>query len=167
MNSTLSSVNYRPQLRTNIIFGPPELSRGTIIYYMKDEYTQWFYRIGAREYFLASRMDGSRTLDEIGTEYEAAFGRRLNSRSWAGLFKLLAARKLLADDTGEAELEELKHEAARRKKTDGNGLLHRRFKLVNPDALLAKIHPWSTLPFTLPSSRQCWPCCSPLKYSYC
>jgi hypothetical protein len=146
MSVVLSPVNYRPRLRADIKFGPPELSYGTTTYYMKDGYTHWFYRIGAKEHFVVSRMDGSRTLDEIGAEYEAAFGKRLDQRSWAGLFKLLGTRQLLADSVREAELEQLRQDAAR-KKMESNGLFHWRLKLVNPDALLDKLLPWLRFAF--------------------
>ncbi len=148
MNAVLSSASYRPRLRADIMFGPPELSYGTTTYYMKDGYTQWFYRIGAKEHFIVSRMDGSRTLDEIGAEYESEFGRRLDQRSWAGLFKLLGTRQLLADGVREADLAKLKQEAARHRKTDSNGLFHWRLKLVNPDALLDKLLPWFRFAFS-------------------
>lgn len=147
MSVAVSYVGYRPQLRTDVVFGPPVLSRGATIHYVKDGFTGWFYRIGAREYFLASRMDGSRTLDEIASEYEAAFERKLDSRSWASLFKLLGARQLLADGVDQTVLLELKQEATRRRKREGNGFFHWRFKLVNPDAWLEKLLPWVRFAF--------------------
>lgn len=149
MSAVLSPASFKPRLRADIIFGPPELSYGTTMYYMKDGYTQWFYRIGAKEYFVVSRMDGSRTLEEISAEYEAEFGRRLDQRSWEGLSKLLGTRQLLSDGVRTDDLEKLKQEAARHRKTDRNGLFHWRLKLVNPDALLDKLLPWFRCAFSL------------------
>lgn len=132
--------SYQPQIRSEIIFGPPELSRGVTVYYIKDAMTNWFYRIGAKEFFILSRMDGSRTLQQIGEEYHAQFGRRLNEQAWQGLFKLLAARQLLVGSS-EMSLALLKKEAAKRKKADERGLLRWRLSLVNPDAFLEKLLP--------------------------
>ncbi|HVB25157.1 MAG TPA: M50 family metallopeptidase [Ktedonobacteraceae bacterium] len=147
MSTVLSPASFKPRLRADILFGPPELSYGTTMYYMKDSYTQWFYRIGAREYFVLSRMDGSRTLEEISAEYEAKFGRRLDQRAWTGLFKLLGTRQLLSDGVRTADLEKLKQDAERHRKTDSNGLFHWRLKLVNPDALLDRLLPWFRFAF--------------------
>ncbi len=148
MIAVVSPTDFKPLLRADIIFGPPQLSYGATTYYMKDGYTQWFYRIGAKEYFVVSRMDGSRTLAEIGAEYEAAFGRRLDQRSWARLFKLLETRQLLSDSARPADLEKLKQEATQHRKSDHNGLFHWRLKLVNPDTLLDRLLPWFRFAFS-------------------
>lgn len=134
------SLENCPRIRPEIIFGPPLLSRGTTVYYMKDRATNWFYRIGVREYFLLSRMDGSRTLQQLSAEYAAQFGRQLNERSWQGLFQLMESRQLLSG-ASQSNLEALKRRATLRRRAEGRSLFRWRFALLNPDALLEKCVP--------------------------
>jgi hypothetical protein len=131
----------QPRLRDDIVFGPPQRQGATITYLLKDRYTNWFYRIGVREHFLLSRMDGSRSLRVLGEEYAGAFGRNMNWRSWEGLFRLLEKRQLLASGSEMTRLEELKQERMRKDKQENSGLLRRRFPLVNPDRFLASLLP--------------------------
>lgn len=131
----------RPQVRTDIVFGPPGLSGETTVYYIKDKTTNWFYRVGTKEHFLISRMDGQSTLQEIGEQYAQKFGHRLNNQSWQNLFTLLEKRQLLVSSASSAGLAELKQEAERRKRAENRKLFRRRFKLVNPDAFLGRVLP--------------------------
>lgn len=134
---------YKPQVRPDIIFGPPENVAGKIVYYLKDNTTNWFYRIGEREHFLISRMDGQRSLAEIGEDYYAYFGRHLNEQSWAQLFSLLNKRLMLIGSLDESQVKELRDRAAAGKAENARrGFMRRRFKLANSDALLEKVYPW-------------------------
>lgn len=133
---------FQPRLRADLVFGPKALSGGKTVYYLKDTYTKWYYRIGIKEHFLMSRMDGSRTLQQLGAEYEAQFGRSLDERAWEGLFQMLDKRQLLADATDVSRLETLKREAERKRQQENSGLLRRRFPLLDPDTWLGKLLPW-------------------------
>jgi putative peptide zinc metalloprotease protein len=131
----------RPCLRTDLLFGPPQRQGATITYLLKDRYTGWFYRIGVREYFLLSRMDGSRSLAALGEEYAAAFGRQMNWQSWSGLLRLLEKRQLLVGGSMPARLEALKQERARKDQQENRGMFRRRFPLFDPDRLLSFVAP--------------------------
>ncbi|HLJ36684.1 MAG TPA: M50 family metallopeptidase [Ktedonobacteraceae bacterium] len=131
----------KPQLRAEIVFGPQVRNGGAIVYFMKDTFTNWFYKIGLKEHFLVSRMDGSRTLGEIGEEYVSQYGRYLDDNAWAGLFKLLEKRQMLVSTADNARLDELKEAAEKKMRADNKGFLRRRFRLVNPDAFLTKLLP--------------------------
>lgn len=138
---------YQPQLRADISFGPAERQRGKVVYYVGDRYTNQFYRIGAKEYFLLSRMDGQTTLAQLAQDYTAAFGRHLDQRGWENLFKLLDARQMLTGYTDPKRLDALK-EKAERKKKEGQGALLKRYRLVNPDRLLEWLLPYVKFVFS-------------------
>jgi len=75
----------------------PELLRGpSPTHLIKDPGTGRSFEIGAKEFFVISRLDGSRDLDEIGEEYAARYGRRLGAQSWQQLLGLMYARQLMA-----------------------------------------------------------------------
>lgn len=134
--------NARPQIRADIVFGPPELSAGNTVYYVKDKATNWFYRIGAREHFLITRMDGQRTLQQIGEEYSQQFGRCLGAQAWQNLFELLDKRQILIETASSERIAELRHLVEQRKRAENKRLFRRRFRLVNPDAFLGTLLPW-------------------------
>ena len=131
----------RPKLRPDISFGPGEVKGERVVYYVNDRFTGQFYRIGEKEHFLLRRMDGRRTLEELGAEYEVRFSRYLDERSWGPLFKMLDERQMLEGRADEARLGELKAQATEKRHKDGNKLFNYRFHLFNPDALLARALP--------------------------
>ena len=133
---------FYPRLRDEIVFGPP-LRLGThTVYHLKDRFSNWFYRVGTKEYFVFSRMDGTRSLRQIGEEYFAEFGRRLNDSSWGSLFSIIEKRQMLANTANMAKLEDWKQEANKKKREGGRGLLRRRFALLKPDRFLTQLLPW-------------------------
>src|SRR5579885_2648623 len=138
---------FRPQIRAEIVFGPPMREGNTIVYHMKDTCTGWFYRIRTQEYFLISRMDGTKTLEEIGAEYERTFHRRLSTRSWAQLFSLLEKRSLLLDGADAEKLENLKAAAKLQRNKKMRGTLLWRFPLLSPDRFLTRLLPWVRFAF--------------------
>lgn len=139
---TTFSEPFRPQIRSDIVFGPPILSGGATVYYMKDSLTNWFYRIGAREYFLISKMDGTRTMEEIEAEYRAAFNRRLSPQSWGQIFGLLNKRFLLTGTADADTLSMLKKEGDKQRNQQGRRWYSRRWSLAHPDRFIEKILPW-------------------------
>lgn len=71
------------------------LGNGTV-HLIKNTESGQSFKVGTKEHFLISRMDGSRSLDEIGAEYAARYGRRLSDANWQQLLGMLGTRGLLA-----------------------------------------------------------------------
>ncbi|MFE6282167.1 peptidase M50 [Streptomyces sp. NPDC057877] len=87
---------HRPRLRPGIVFSPPLLRGPATVHLIRDPADGSCFEVGPKEYFLISRLDGTRGLEEIGGEYAAAFGRRLGEANWRQLLGLLGSRRLLA-----------------------------------------------------------------------
>lgn len=126
----------RPALRPDVVLGPGLRSGSGVVHHVKDPSTGWFYRIGPREHFILSRLDGEHTLAEIAGEYLAAFGRRLAQEHWAQIFTMLGGRQLLAGATDPAALAHLAEAHVARRRAD-RSLLRRRVALLRPDAWCA------------------------------
>jgi hypothetical protein len=139
---TDSETYRRPRLRPEIVLGPAQRRGGRVVHHVKDPVTGCYYRIGPREYFLLSRMDGRRSTDELAAEYADEFGRKLTPESWAQLFGMLHSRQLLAGATDEEALARLaaaaEANAARAKRT----LLLARLPLFDPERLFNRVGPW-------------------------
>ncbi|MFF2850668.1 peptidase M50 [Streptomyces sp. NPDC058001] len=86
---------YRPALRPDILLSPPLLRGPGTVHLLKDPAGGAAFEVGAKEYFLISRLDGDRSLGEIGTEYADTFGKRLADAHWHRLLGLLGTRHLL------------------------------------------------------------------------
>ncbi|NYT94756.1 peptidase M50 [Salinispora sp. H7-4] len=86
----------RPRLREDLIFSRP-LQRGPdTVYLLKDRRSGRAFEIPPKEQFLLRRLDGVRSLGEVGTEYADEYGRRLGDAHWTRLLWLLHERDLLA-----------------------------------------------------------------------
>ncbi|MEU1820106.1 M50 family metallopeptidase [Streptomyces roseifaciens] len=95
-------LEQRPALRPDILRSTA-LRRGpAVVHLVKDPRSGQSFEVGVKEHFLMSRLDGSRTLGEVGQEYAARFGRRLGEAHWQQLLKLLWERRLL-EGAGNAE----------------------------------------------------------------
>ncbi|MFC5144867.1 peptidase M50 [Streptomyces aureoversilis] len=95
-------LEQRPALRPEILRSSA-LRRGpAVVHLVKDPRSGQSFEVGVKEHFLMSRLDGSRTLGEVGEEYAARFGRRLGEAHWQQLLKLLWERRLL-NGAGSAE----------------------------------------------------------------
>jgi ABC-type multidrug transport system ATPase subunit/Zn-dependent protease len=89
-------LELRPALRPGILVGPA-LTRGpAVLHLLKDPVTGVRMEVGAKEHFIIARLDGSRSLAEIGAEYAVRFGARLGDAQWQQVLRLLSARQLLA-----------------------------------------------------------------------
>lgn len=139
--TTVDTTWTRPRLRPEVRLGPAQRRGEGVVHHVKDPVTGWYYRIGPREHFLLSRMDGNRSLEELGAEYAATFGRRLGQASWQQLFAMLHKRQLLAGATDEAELARLTAAAAQNASRAKRGLLLARFPLFDPDRLFTRVGP--------------------------
>lgn len=88
-------LDLRPALRPGILVGPA-LTRGpAVVHLLKDPVTGVRMEVGAKEHFIITRLDGSRSLAEIGTEYAGHFGARLGDAQWQQMLRLLSTRQLL------------------------------------------------------------------------
>ncbi|WP_127503868.1 metalloprotease [Actinoplanes solisilvae] len=86
----------RPRLREDLVFSRP-LQRGPdTVYLVKDRHSGRAYEISPKEQFLMRRLDGTRSLEEIGAEYAVAYGRRLGDDHWTRLLWLLHERDLFS-----------------------------------------------------------------------
>ncbi|MGQ0837531.1 M50 family metallopeptidase [Actinokineospora sp.] len=138
----------RPTLRPEVIFGPAQRRDDALVHHVKDRRTNRVYRLGEKEFFVVSRMDGRHTAADIEHAYADHYGRMLGPQSWRQIFTMLGARQLMAGEVDEQELARLRQEgdtASRR-----SSLLQRRFVLVNPDrwlSVLARRLSWLFSPF--------------------
>ncbi|MFF4105019.1 peptidase M50 [Streptomyces sp. NPDC001903] len=96
MSTPAGLPEHRPALRPGILLSPPLLNGPAVVHLVKDPVSGASFEIGPKEFFLVSRLDGTRTLAEIGAAYGEAFGRRLGERNWQQLLALLGTRRLLA-----------------------------------------------------------------------
>ena len=125
----------RPALREEVVLGPALRSGGAVVHHVKDPATGWFYRVGPREHFVMARFDGEHSLERIGEEYLAEFGRRLGQEHWNQIFTMLGARQLLAG-ADPAALARLKEAHAERSRADRSPM-RRRAAVFHPDAWCA------------------------------
>lgn len=92
---TTGLLAQRPALRAEVLRGTA-LRRGpALVHLVKDPRGGQSFEVGVKEHFLMARLDGTRTLGEIGEEYAAHFGRRLGEANWRQLLRLLWERGLL------------------------------------------------------------------------
>ncbi|WP_371483928.1 peptidase M50 [Kitasatospora sp. NBC_00315] len=83
----------RPGVRTS-----RALVRGTAtLHLLLDPASGRRLEIGAKERFIIERLDGSRSLEEIGEQYARRFRVRLGPEQWQQMLQLLYRRGLLAD----------------------------------------------------------------------
>ncbi|MFD4747276.1 site-2 protease family protein [Streptomyces rubiginosohelvolus] len=87
---------YRPALRPRVLLSDPLLDGAATVHLIKDAETGNSFKVGAKEHFLIARMDGERSLAEIGEAYAGEYGRRLGDAHWQRLLALLGAKGLLA-----------------------------------------------------------------------
>ncbi|GHJ47293.1 hypothetical protein Cs7R123_46350 [Catellatospora sp. TT07R-123] len=85
----------RPRLREDLLVSRA-LRRGPdTVHLVKDRTGGRAFEVTAKEHFLMVRLDGSRSLADIGEQYAARFGRRLGDDHWTRLLWLLHERNLL------------------------------------------------------------------------
>lgn len=139
--TTVDATWARPRLRADVVLGPGQWRGGRLVHHVKDRETGWFYRIGPREHFLLSRMDGTRTLDDLAAEYAEAYRRRLGPENWQQLFGMLHQRQLLDGATDPAALARLTESAAQGAARHRRRPLSARFPLFDPDPLFDRLLP--------------------------
>ncbi|MER6382189.1 peptidase M50 [Streptomyces sp. NPDC001250] len=95
MSTAGSLLEWAPALRRGVRLGPRLLRGASYLHLIHDPDSGRTYEIGVREHFVFSRLDGRRTLAEVGEEYAAHFGRVLGEPGWKQLIRLLTERGLL------------------------------------------------------------------------
>ncbi|WP_130796768.1 metalloprotease [Streptomyces otsuchiensis] len=90
-----AAAGYRPRLRGGVLLSDPLLRGPRTVHLVKDPVSERAFEVGPREHFLISRMDGTRTLHELGTDYADEFGKRLGEEHWGKMLGMLGTRRLL------------------------------------------------------------------------
>ncbi|MFD7510853.1 site-2 protease family protein [Streptomyces sp. NPDC059853] len=88
---------YRPALRDGVLLSEPLLHGARTVHLVRHPGSGQSFEVGVREHFLLARMDGRRTLGELGAAYAEEYGRRLGDANWRQLLALLGTKGLLAD----------------------------------------------------------------------
>ncbi|MDH6108739.1 putative peptide zinc metalloprotease protein [Kitasatospora sp. MAP12-15] len=89
-------LGHRPRIRPEIRISRALLRGAVPIHLLKDPVSGRRLEVGVKEHFIIARLDGSRTLDEIGELYAREFRVRLGEAQWQQMLRLLYARGLLA-----------------------------------------------------------------------
>lgn len=93
---TATWLDQSPTRAPHVSVGPGMLRGATPVYLVKNSDTGARYELGPREHFVLERLDGTRTLDQIGVEYAEQFDKRLGESSWLQLLSLFGSRGLLS-----------------------------------------------------------------------
>ncbi|TCC00489.1 M50 family peptidase [Micromonospora zingiberis] len=148
VEASQSATWARPRLRPGVVLGPGVWRDGKLVHHVMDPETGWYYRVGPREHFLMSRMDGTRGLDDLAGEYATAYQRRLGPENWQQLFGMLHQRQLLHGATDPDALAELTASAAAGAAKARRGPLSARLPLFDPQRLFTRVLPWLAPVFT-------------------
>lgn len=74
---TRAFLEATPKLSPDAVVSRALLHGPALVHLIKHRGSGRSFEVGAKEHFLISRLDGVRTLDDIGAEYARRFGRRL------------------------------------------------------------------------------------------
>ncbi|MFF2326964.1 MULTISPECIES: peptidase M50 [unclassified Streptomyces] len=96
MSAADALAEYRPALRPRVLLSDALLHGAATVHLIKDTDSGSSFRVGPKEHFLIARMDGERSLREIGEEYAREYGRRLDGARWQQILRMLGSRGLLA-----------------------------------------------------------------------
>ncbi|MFG3257279.1 peptidase M50 [Streptomyces sp. NPDC048172] len=112
----------RPRLREDVRIGPLVTKGPTGVHLVGDRRTGAFVKVGPREAFLMGRLDGHRSLAQIGDAYAAEFGKRLAVQHWRQLLGMLASRGLI-EPADPARLDEVRERAEAARRAEGRSPL--------------------------------------------
>lgn len=127
-----------PRLRSDVVLGPALRAGDTVVHHVKDRRTGWFYKVGPREHFIMSRLDGEHALDTIAAQYAAEFDRALGPENWGQVFTMLGKRQLIDGAVDDAAVARLSAAQAAGAKA-ALGWRKRRFVAVSPDAWIGPL----------------------------
>ncbi|MEN8655603.1 M50 family metallopeptidase [Streptomyces sp. 21So2-11] len=149
MSTPPAPSRYRPELRPRVLISDVLLHGATTVHLIKNTDSGQSFKVGGKEHFLIARMDGTRSLEDIGEEYAQEYGRRLADANWQQILKLLGTRGLLAGSPRPAP------DPAADAAEPPRGLLRGTFRLVaDADATTGRLHralgfllsPWWMVP---------------------
>ncbi len=92
----------QPQISPLVIVGPREFLGGRPMHFAKLRGSTRYFRMGEKEVYLLSRMDGKRTPEQIQVDYAQAFRKRLSLASWNKAVSLFEQRGLLLTEEAHA-----------------------------------------------------------------
>ncbi|MEI7032422.1 M50 family metallopeptidase [Streptomyces pratensis] len=95
MSASGALAGYRPALRPRVLLSDGLLDGPATVHLIKDPDSGNSFKVGPKEHFLIARMDGERSVEEIGAAYAKQYGRRLGDPHWQQILALLGARGLL------------------------------------------------------------------------
>jgi putative peptide zinc metalloprotease protein len=87
----------RPKVRPELRIGRPLRRGATEVHLVRDPVSGRQLELGAKEHFIIARLDGTRSLAEVGEQYAVRFRARLGEPQWQQMMGLLYTRGLLAD----------------------------------------------------------------------
>lgn len=127
---------YCPELGSQVLVGDEVWHDANRVRVLKDVDTGRSFKVGTKEHFLIARMDGTRTIAQLGGDYAEKYGRRLGDANWQQLLGMLGSRGLLAD-TPAAQREDTAEEDPERP----NSLLRGSIRLfADADATADRLH---------------------------
>ncbi|MFB7369535.1 metalloprotease [Streptomyces sp. NPDC056222] len=141
---------YRPALRPGVLIGPPVLRGPRTVHLIKHPVSGATFEVGPKEHFVISRLDGTRNLDDVVSEYAARFHLRLPEEQWTRLLGLLGTRGLLAGSPDPAPPEPPPArtgtfwKGSRRTVADAHRTAGRLHRLLSP-----VLRPWAQLPLVV------------------
>jgi putative peptide zinc metalloprotease protein len=97
MNTEDDLLGELPNLAKRVWVGPPEYVDGRVMHYAKRLGSSVYLKMGAREAFLLTRLDGQSTFDEVAAGYRQKFGKHLTQGSMLSALKLFESRGLMRD----------------------------------------------------------------------
>ncbi|EST37570.1 hypothetical protein N566_12330 [Streptomycetaceae bacterium MP113-05] len=100
---TAPPAEYRPELRSRVLLSDAVLHGERYVHLIKNTEDGRSFEVGPKEHYLISRMDGSRSLGDLGRAYAERYGRRLGDGNWNQLLAVLGSRGLLAGSPVAAE----------------------------------------------------------------
>jgi len=128
-----------PLTDPRVLIGPREERAGRGYYLVKHTGTDRIFRIGDKEQFLLSHMNGQNSLTDIAALFRKRFGTEMTDRAWESLFRSLDARSLLvsenAPDAGAPA------GPKRLFVTTKYGFLDFAIRLANPERMLRAVEP--------------------------
>lgn len=97
-----AAAEYRPELRPRVLLSGAVLHGERYVHLIRNPEDGRSFEVGPREHYLIARMDGTRSLGDLGTAYAQQYGRRLGDANWRQLLGMLGSRGLLADGSAAA-----------------------------------------------------------------
>ncbi len=90
-------LTLRPRVKPGVRISRPLLRGTATLYLLREPESGRRLEIGVKERFIIARLDGTRSLEEIGESYARHFRVRLGEKQWQQMLRLLYGRHLLTD----------------------------------------------------------------------